>query len=138
MRISKVICDECNNEINDINKIFKIKVFRANNADKKYKEVFEDNTKQKNYCQDYITTIVKKMGVKCLGGKESSTYRDKSLCSKVYADIYDQLKQEFGVSTYKSIKRNQCDMAVYIVETYQLSMVLAEEINDCNAQEVFV
>jgi phage regulator Rha-like protein len=87
---------------------------------------------------DRITTAVKKMGVKCLGGKESSAYRDKSLRSKVYCDIYDQLKREFGVSTYKSIKRNQCDMAVYIVETYQLPMVLEEEINDCNAQEVFV
>lgn len=87
---------------------------------------------------DRITTAVKKMGVKCLGGKESNAYRDKSLRSKVYSDIYDQLKREFGVSTYKSIKRNQCDMAVYIVEIYQLPMVLAEEINDCNAQGVFV
>jgi prophage antirepressor-like protein len=87
---------------------------------------------------DRITTAVKKIGVRCLGGKESNAYRDKSLRSKVYADIYDQLKREFGVSTYKSIKRNQCDLAVDIVEMYQLPMVLEEEINDCNAQEVFV
>ncbi len=84
---------------------------------------------------DRITTAVKKIGVKCLGGKESSAYKDKPLRSKVYMDIYDQLKREFGVSSYKSIKRSQCDTAVKIINGYQLPMVLAEEINDCNAQE---
>ena len=84
---------------------------------------------------DRITTAVKKMGVKCLGGKESSAYKDKPLRSKVYMDIYDQLKREFGVSSYKSIKRSQCDTAVKIIENYQLPMILGEEIKDYNAQE---
>lgn len=87
---------------------------------------------------DRITTAVKKMGVKCLGGKEASAYKDKPLRSKVYMDIYDQLKREFGVSTYKSIKRSQCDTAVQIINGYQLPMVLEEKIKDFNAQEVFV
>lgn len=87
---------------------------------------------------DRITTAVKKMGVKCLGGKSASAYQDKSLRTKVYSDIYDQLKRQFGVSSYKSIKRNQCDVAVQIVESYQLPLVLQDEIEGCNGQLMFV
>lgn len=83
---------------------------------------------------DRITTAVKKMGVECLGGKDTQAYQDKSLRGKVYSDIYDQLKRQFGVSTYKSIKRSQCDTAVSIVHNYQLPIVLLDEITDANAQ----
>lgn len=83
---------------------------------------------------DRITTVVKKLGVKCLGGKESNAYKDKSIRQKVYSDIYDQLKRQFGVTTYKSIRRNQCDLAVQIVDGYQLPMILKSEIDGCNAQ----
>jgi len=81
-----------------------------------------------------ITATVRKMGVKCLGGKESPAYKDRSLRSKVYSDIYGQLKREFGVGTYKAIKRSQCDIAVRIIEAYELPMALYEEITDTNAQ----
>jgi len=83
---------------------------------------------------DRITTAVKKMGVECLGGKDTPAYHDKSLRGKVYSDIYDQLKRQFGVSTYNSIKRNQCGTAIGIVHNYQLPMVLLDEITDANAQ----
>lgn len=81
-----------------------------------------------------ITAAVRRKGVKCLGGKDSEAYHDKSLRGKVYADIYGQLKREFGVETYKAIKRGMCDKAVAIVESYELPLVLAESITDCNAQ----
>lgn len=83
---------------------------------------------------DKITSAVKKKGVKCLGGKESNAYKDKSLRGKVYHDIYRELKRQFGVSTYKAIKRNQCDLAVEVVGRYELPYVLVEQIKDCNAQ----
>ena len=54
--------------------------------------------------------------------------------SKVYQDIHRELKRQFGVSTYKAIKRNQCDQAVSIIDEYELPFVLTEEIRDCNAQ----
>lgn len=81
-----------------------------------------------------ITGAVRKRGVQCLGGKESAAYQDKSLRSRVYSDIYGQLKREFGIGSYKAIKRSQCDVAVGMIETYELPYVLAEEIKDCNAQ----
>ena len=83
---------------------------------------------------DKITSAVKKKGVKCLGGKESNAYKDKSLRGKVYHDIYRELKRQFGVSTYKAIKRNQCDLAVEVIGRYELPYVLAEQIRDCNDQ----
>lgn len=83
---------------------------------------------------DKITTAVKKKGVKCLGGKESNSYSDKSLRGKVYSDIYDQLKRQFGVSSYKSIRREQCDLALGIINGYQLPIILKEEVADCNMQ----
>jgi hypothetical protein len=81
-----------------------------------------------------ITNAVRKKGVHCLGGKETPAYNDKSLRGKVYSDIYGQLKREFGVDTYKAIKRSQCESAVSIVESYELPLVLEEEVSDTNAQ----
>lgn len=83
---------------------------------------------------DRITTAVHKRGVDALGGKQSNAYRDTSMRSKVYQDIHRELKRQFGVSTYKAIKRNQCDQAVAIIDKYELPLVLTEEIRDCNAQ----
>ena len=54
--------------------------------------------------------------------------------SKVYQNIHRELKRQFGVSTYKAIKRNQCDQAISIIAGYELPFVLIEEIKDCNAQ----
>lgn len=81
-----------------------------------------------------ITAAVRKKGVNCLGGKQSEAYKDKSIRSKVYSDIYGQLKRQFGVDTYKAIKRSQCDAAVSVIEDYELPLVLAEEITDVNSQ----
>lgn len=81
-----------------------------------------------------ITGAVRRKGVQCLGGKETEAYKDRSLRSKVYADIYSELKRQFGVSSYKAIKRSQCDKAVNIVETYDLPLILAEQVADNNSQ----
>lgn len=85
-----------------------------------------------------ITTAVKRKGVNCLGGKQSEAYQDKSLRGKVYADIYNQLKREFGVASYKAIKRNQCDLAVNIIDDYEMPLVLAGQVDDFNNQLCFL
>ncbi len=83
---------------------------------------------------DKITAAVHRRGVEVLGGKDSSAYKETSLHNKVFQDIYRELKRQFGVSTYKAIKRNQCERAISIIEAYVLPLVLQERINDCNAQ----
>ena len=83
---------------------------------------------------DRINSAAKKKGVECLGGKNSEAYQDKSLRGKVYNDIYRELKRQFGVSTYKAIKRSQCDTAVSIIGEYQLPYVLLEQVQLKNSQ----
>ena len=85
--------------------------------------------------EDKIVTAVRKKGTECLGGKDSNAYNDKSIHNKVFRDIYREVKRQFGITgTYKQLKRNQCDTAVQIVESYTLPIFLAEQISDCNAQ----
>ncbi|MCM1256495.1 MAG: ORF6C domain-containing protein [Roseburia sp.] len=83
-----------------------------------------------------ISNAVKKKGVECLGGKESNAYNDKSLRGRLYSDLHRQLRREFGVSTYKAIKRNQADTAISIIRQYVPPLVLAETIETVNAQQV--
>lgn len=81
-----------------------------------------------------ITKAVRTKGFDVLGGKLSGAYNDKSLRSRVYKDIHDEVKRQFGVTTYKAIKRSQCDKAIEIIQNYNLPFALAEEVKDCNAQ----
>ncbi|PER43819.1 phage regulatory protein [Bacillus thuringiensis] len=84
---------------------------------------------------DEISKVVRKLGVLLLGGKESNAYRDVSLRKKVYSDIYSQLHREFGISSYKAIKRHHLDRAIQIInEEYSLPIILEEEITATNAQ----
>lgn len=82
-------------------------------------------------CEE-ITRLVRKTGTEVLNGKNSNAYRDKSLRSKVYSDIYRQLRREFGVRSYKAIKRRQLDQALEAVESYKLPTYLIEEIELAN------
>ncbi len=81
-----------------------------------------------------ITTAVKSKGINCLGGKGARAYSDKSLRGKIYTDIHNQLRREFGVSSYKAIKRNQVDTAIDIIKQYSAPFILKESIQQQNNQ----
>ncbi len=83
---------------------------------------------------DKITNAVKAKGVKVLGGKESNAYNENSIRTKLYQDIHREVRRQFGVSTYKAIKRNQCEKAVELIEKYEPPIYLKEQIDDTNAQ----
>ena len=106
---------------------------KVNNLDKKIEDL-EYSLPILGIEIDRITTAVKKKGVECLGGKNSEAYADRSLRGKVYNDIYRELKRQFGVSTYKAIKRNQCEVAVEVISSYKLPYVLASQVQFKNAQ----
>lgn len=88
-------------------------------------------------CQK-ITKAKNQKVVPMLGGKDAPAYKDNSLRQLVYSDIDAQLRREFGVNTYKAIKRNQCDMAIKIINEYELPMYLKDRIDTENAQESFL
>lgn len=81
-----------------------------------------------------ITRARNRTAVNILGGKDSNAYKNRSLRSKVYQDMSREIKRQFGVETYKAIKRNQCDKVIEIINLYVPPMHLAEEIKSENLQ----
>lgn len=83
---------------------------------------------------DELQKEVKKIGIKSLGGKDSLAYKDKSIRTKVYSDIQQQVKRQFDVKSYKAIKRCQLEIAKEIINNYKLPFVLEHEIGIINNQ----
>ena len=84
---------------------------------------------------DEVQKHVRRKGVDVLGGKNSEAYHDGSIRSKVYSDIYSQLKREYGcVSSYKSIKRKYIADIHEFIDCYELPTILEEMITELNAQ----
>lgn len=81
-----------------------------------------------------LQALVKKIGIKTLGGYKSTAYDDNSIRGKVYADIQNQLKREFGVSRYEAIKRVQLEQAMQIIKFYKAPLILQERIQIANKQ----
>ncbi|MBS6509679.1 MAG: ORF6C domain-containing protein [Paraclostridium bifermentans] len=79
-------------------------------------------------CEE-ISKAVQRVGTKLLGGHGSNVYKNRSIRAKVYSDIYRQLKREFGVNSYKAIKRKYLSEALDIVEKYNLTIALKEQID---------
>lgn len=84
-------------------------------------------------CKD-LQTLVRKIATKVLGGYRTPAYKDNSLRTKVYKDIQGQLRRQFGVQRYESIKRIQIDAARKIVSNYILPMFLQDDITLLNNQ----
>lgn len=87
-------------------------------------------------CQQ-ITEAKNKKVVPLLGGKDANAYKNASLRGKVYRDLEGQLRREFGVTSYKAIRRNQTSKALEIISDYELPLCLKEQIEDENAQMNF-
>ena len=84
---------------------------------------------------DEVSKHVKRKAVNVLGGKESEAYRDASIRSQLFTDIYSQIKREYGlVSSYKSIKRKYIADVHDFIDCYEPPMVLGEQIRDANNQ----
>ena len=86
---------------------------------------------------DELSAHVKKKGVDVLGGKDSIAYKDKEIRSKVFRDIYDQLKREFGIynddgkmRSYKALKRRYLEKAHAYIDRYTPSVYLLELITE--------
>ena len=90
---------------------------------------------------DELSNHVKRKGVQVLGGKQSEAYKDTEIRSKVYRDIYDQIKREFGIyddtgrpKSYKALKRKYIADAHELIDCYEAPTYLVELIEEDNAQ----
>lgn len=81
-----------------------------------------------------IQALVRKKGIEALGGYRSIAYNDNSLRGKVYSDIQQQIRREFGVLRYEAIKRSQLEMAKEIIINYKVPLVLENEIKLLNEE----
>lgn len=90
---------------------------------------------------DEISGHVKRKGVSVLGGKKTEAYKDSNIRSKVYRDIYDQIKREFGIysddgklKSYKALKHKYIYEAHECIDAYEVPIYLKEMIDNANAQ----
>lgn len=118
--------------------LLKLQYKALEEQDQKIEEVKEDLKDFKEYiplftveCEE-ISKAVKRVGTKVLGGHGSRAYNNKSVRAKVYSDIHRQLKREFDVNSYKAIKRKYLSDALDIVDDYNLTIALKEQINMLN------
>lgn len=84
---------------------------------------------------DTIKNALNKKVVEYLDGKDSNAYHNKGLRGKIFIDAYRELKRNFDVSTYKSIKRNQKKRALEVIEAYKPPVILLDQIQMENAQQ---
>ena len=94
----------------------------------------EENMPLFNIDCEELQSKVKKIATKVLGGYKSPAYLDKSIRSKVYSDIQGQLRREFGLKSYKAIRRKELGQALNIVENYKAPLYLENEIVCLNNQ----
>lgn len=88
---------------------------------------------------DDLSKEVKRKGVALMGGKKSNAYANKDLRSRIYRDIYGEVKREFGLinarggqMSYKKLKRKYLPGAFNVVEAYILPTALQEEVESLN------
>ena len=87
---------------------------------------------------DEVSKHVKRKAVDVLGGKDSEAYRDGSIRSQIFSNIYTRIKMEYGVvSSYKSIKRKYIADVHDFIDSYEPPRFLEEQILDANAQMRF-
>lgn len=84
-------------------------------------------------CEE-LQKLVKKVGTNALGGYGTKAYKDNSLRQKVYKDIQHQLTREFGIGSYKAIKRCQLSLAKEIVQAYRIPTFLQDQVTALNNQ----
>lgn len=121
--------------------LLKLQYKAIEEQDQKIEEVrkdlidFKDNSPLFSVECDEISKSVRGLGVKVLGGKQSNAYKNSSIRGQVYSDIYDQIKRQFGVKSYKAIKRGQLQKALETIEQYKLPLFLKELI-ECNNNQL--
>lgn len=88
---------------------------------------------------DELSGHVRRKGVQILGGKEAPAYKDAEIRSRVYRDMYDQIKREFGIyddsgrsKSYKALKRKYIADAHELIDCYQAPTCLEELIEEAN------
>ena len=100
------------------------------------KSVIEIQNKQEiNSDQRYKLWITRnRKAVEVLNGKQSNAYQDKKLTRKVFRALERELKDEFTISRYEDLRRDEFDKAIEFINNWHPSYSLEREISLKNSQ----
>lgn len=84
-----------------------------------------------------LQKLVRSKGTSILGGREARAYKNKSLRQRLYSDLQGEIKRQFGVNTYKAIKRSELEDAKEIIKKYTPPLALKNEIVSENYKDVY-
>lgn len=110
---------------------------RLNKRIGKIEEDLEDikNKQEIDSTQRYkLKKARNRKAVEVLGGKESDAYQDKSLTRKVFRALERDLKDNFTISRYEDLRRDEFDSAIKFIENWYPPYPLKREISLKNAQ----
>ena len=79
---------------------------------------------------DELTHAVNCKIISILGGKDSTAFKDNHFRGKVNSDLYKEIKSQFGVRSYKAIKRCEISSALEIIKAYSLPIILQQELGN--------
>lgn len=82
-----------------------------------------------------LTKARNKKVIQVCGGAESNSYKDKSLRSKIYKELFKSFKNHFDVSQYVDTPMRYFDKAKDFISNWYPPFELKEEIELRNAQE---
>ena len=84
--------------------------------------------------QNDIQALVSKKVISVLGGADAPAYKNKTVSSKAFKEIYRWLKRKFEVNSYKNIAVKDFERAKEIIPQWELSEELQLMIKGSNSQ----
>lgn len=84
--------------------------------------------------QNDIQALVSKKVISVLGGTDAPAYKNKTVSSKAFKEIYRWLKSKFEVNSYKNIAVKDFERAKEIIPQWKLSEELQLMIKGSNSQ----
>lgn len=84
--------------------------------------------------QNDIQALVSKKVISVLGGTDAPAYKNKTVSSKAFKEIYRWLKRKFEVNSYKNIAVKDFEIAKEIIPQWELSEELQLMIKGSNSQ----
>src|SRR5699024_601092 len=106
---------------------------RLGKVEKKIIEI--ENKQEINSDQRYKLWVTRnRKAVEVLGGKESNAYQDKKLTRKVFRALERDLKDNFTISRYEDLRRDEFDSAIKFIENWYPPYPLKREISLKNSQ----
>ena len=91
-----------------------------------------------DYSQQLILhEIAKSVVINAMGGKDMPAYKDSSLRSMVFAQIWKDYKDYFEVNSYKNTARVEFDKAKEYLKNWKVQGKILREIESSNGQISF-